>query len=225
MLINLLAESQGLPEAFRILSLFEHPFGMLWEPENVRMMQKSPLLLDYEKKTTKVQLKDSYEGEDEEDLPPKLQALVVSWDDAQIADYFYKYLLFHHTIYDEPYCYRCYKKQYKLEYSLEINPPTEAPIKSIYYYPDQSWKCGNEEAMETSSELEEALLSAKSLLENGTNPAKKVNNGPNLASSTRKYCLTFDGLEPGQSYSLTFSTEIDGLTIMQNIRSFECEEI
>ena len=35
LLLNLLAESQGLPEAFRILSLFEHQFMMLWEARDI----------------------------------------------------------------------------------------------------------------------------------------------------------------------------------------------
>ncbi len=43
--------------------------------------------------------------------------------------------------------------------------------------------------------------------------------------SPRKYNLTFDGLEPGIPYKITFSTEIDGMTITQTIRDFECEEI
>ncbi len=36
LLINLLAESQGLPEAIRILALFEHQFAMVWEPQNIK---------------------------------------------------------------------------------------------------------------------------------------------------------------------------------------------
>ena len=38
----------------------------------------------------------------------------------------------------------------------------------------------------------------------------------------RKYNLTFDGLSPGKNYKLVFSTEVDGRTVTQAIRNFEC---
>ena len=84
MLMNLLAESQGLPEAFRILSLFEHQFGMLWEPNNLRMFQKRPEMAnDFNEKK-------KLEESDDDEKKTKLQTLVVAWDDAEIADYVYR---------------------------------------------------------------------------------------------------------------------------------------
>lgn len=41
----------------------------------------------------------------------------------------------------------------------------------------------------------------------------------------RKYSLSFDGLEAGQTYKLTFSTEVDGRTVAQTIRNFECDDV
>jgi hypothetical protein len=72
LLINLLAESQGLPDALRILSLFEHQFGMLWEPVTSSVSSSRIAL------------------QAEEDKERRLHTLVVAWDDALIAEYFHK---------------------------------------------------------------------------------------------------------------------------------------
>ncbi len=106
MLINLLAESQGLPEALRVLALFEHQFAMLWEAKNVRLLQKMPSVftvaavpslaanggakVKFKEEDGKKEKKEALDtlGEDKGKRP---QTLVVTWDDAEIADYFYKY--------------------------------------------------------------------------------------------------------------------------------------
>ncbi len=101
MLINLLAESQGLPESLRILALFEHQFAMLWEPNNIRLTQKMPLPspvgsnLNGDSKKDPGEKKDPKKDSDEFgllglDKGAKLQSLIVTWDDADIADYFHK---------------------------------------------------------------------------------------------------------------------------------------
>lgn len=86
---------------------------------------------------------------------------------------------------------------------MEITPAVEAPIKSILYYQDSSWmQC---EQMEL---LGNAFVTEKS-----------------NATKARKYSISFDGLEPGKAYRLMFSTEINGLTITQTARDFECAEM
>lgn len=90
---------------------------------------------------------------------------------------------------------------------MEISPETEAPIKSILYYSDSSWmQC---------EQLE--LLGNNMFVEKPEKPASYEH--------PRKYSLTFDGLEANQNYKLIFSTEINGRTIMQTIRDFECLEV
>ncbi len=84
MLMNLLAESQGLPESLRILAIFEHQFGMLWQPQNVSMTQK--MVSKYDKKA-EAEAEGSGGGGVQ---PSQLQTLLISWDDAEIADYFYR---------------------------------------------------------------------------------------------------------------------------------------
>ncbi len=92
---------------------------------------------------------------------------------------------------------------------MEIAPETEAPIKSILYYPDTSWQ-----ACETMD-----LLSDNSF--NFVGDGSSVDD-LKKTEFVRKYSVSFDGLEPGKLYKLTFSTEIDGRTITQIIRDFEC---
>ncbi len=119
--MNLLAESQGLPDAVRILSLFEHQFSMLWEPENISIIQQRPSTQNLfveskdksrkngsakDKKPTKEdgdrggdgdkedkedkKEKDKDGSDDEGQSDDRLQSIVVSWDDAEIAKYFYR---------------------------------------------------------------------------------------------------------------------------------------
>ena len=96
--MNLLAESQGLPDALRVLSLFEHEFSMLWTPKNIQMLQKRETL----SVTNLVSEKGDHSvgggalglGKIEEEEGTKLenppQTLIVAWDDAQIAEYFHQ---------------------------------------------------------------------------------------------------------------------------------------
>ena len=97
----------------------------------------------------------------------------------------------------------CYKKKYTLEYTVEISPDTEAPIKSLLYYKDSSWMACEEMSLLANDYLAEKPLAPR--------------------MTPRKYSTSFDGLEPGTSYKLTFSTEIDGRTVSQTIRNFDCD--
>lgn len=95
LLINLLAESQGLPDALRILALFEHQFAMLWEPLNIRLMQRRNSLgnlnhLDNDKKALNKMEEVVEVAVKNQEKKNNLQSLVISWDDAEIADYFYR---------------------------------------------------------------------------------------------------------------------------------------
>ena len=40
LLLNLLAETSGVPESFRILTLFDKKFQSLWKPQNLRLALK-----------------------------------------------------------------------------------------------------------------------------------------------------------------------------------------
>ena len=80
LLLNLLAETSGLPESFRILTLFDKKFQGLWKPQNLRF--------------------EEYETE----LAgggPKAHSIVVRWNDAPIGHFLANYdssLSFEYTI-------------------------------------------------------------------------------------------------------------------------------
>ena len=42
--LNLLAETSGLPESFRILTLFDKKFQSLWKPQNLRFEEYETIL-------------------------------------------------------------------------------------------------------------------------------------------------------------------------------------
>ena len=44
LLLNLLAETSGLPESFRILTLFDKKFQSLWKPQNLRFEEYETVL-------------------------------------------------------------------------------------------------------------------------------------------------------------------------------------
>ena len=44
LLLNLLAETSGLPESFRILTLLDKKFAFLWKPQNLRFEEYETVL-------------------------------------------------------------------------------------------------------------------------------------------------------------------------------------
>ena len=98
------------------MSLFEHQFMMLWEARNISIRQKAPSignLVKESKRSSKPKNNDKKdsgkdvgdkkekkgkegsesEADDNDDLieNTRLQSIIVSWDDAAIAKYFYRY--------------------------------------------------------------------------------------------------------------------------------------
>jgi hypothetical protein len=82
---------------------------------------------------------------------------------------------------------------------------TEAPIKSILYFDDNSWVC---------QEMSDMMIGEDAGIK------KRL-----MMGKAKKYLLAFDGLLPRKDgYKLIFSTEIDGKTVAQTIRYFECTD-
>ena len=96
LLMNLLAESQGLPDALRVLSIFEHEFSLLWAPVNIRLVQSAdaatPKLIRNERGEAENNKEAGGEKEEEEkkEREKAPQTLVVAFDDAAIASYFHE---------------------------------------------------------------------------------------------------------------------------------------
>ena len=65
--LNLLAETSGLPESFRILTLFDKKFQLLWKPQNLRFEEYETILAGQKFKS---------------------HSIVVRWNDAPISHFF-----------------------------------------------------------------------------------------------------------------------------------------
>ena len=93
------------------------------------------------------------------------------------------------------------------EYTVEINPPTEAPLKSYFYHniPDFGHFSDTQ-----------SLLSHK----NASIDSKMSEEEFGLAmASIYKYSCRFDGLEENIDYTVSISIELDGKTITQVTRT------
>lgn len=80
LLLNLLAETSGLPESFRILTLFDKKFQSLWKPQNLRFEEYETVIPNQKTKS---------------------HAIVVRWNDAPIGHFLAHYdnkLSFEYTI-------------------------------------------------------------------------------------------------------------------------------
>ena len=80
LLLNLLAETSGLPESFRILTLFDKKFQSLWKPQNLRFEEYETVLPN---------------------RTVKSRSIIVRWNDAPIGHFLTTYnrnLAFEYTI-------------------------------------------------------------------------------------------------------------------------------
>ena len=80
LLLNLLAETSGLPESFRILTLFDKKFQSLWKPQNLRFEEYETVLPN---------------------RTVKSRSIIVRWNDAPIGHFLTNYnaaLAFEYTI-------------------------------------------------------------------------------------------------------------------------------
>ena len=80
LLLNLLAETSGLPESFRILTLFDKKFQSLWKPQNLRFEEYETVLPN---------------------RTIKSRSIIVRWNDAPIGHFLANYnatLAFEYTI-------------------------------------------------------------------------------------------------------------------------------
>ena len=80
LLLNLLAETSGLPESFRILTLFDKKFQSLWKPQNLRFEEYETVLPN---------------------RTVKSRSIIVRWNDAPIGHFLSNYnsnLAFEYTI-------------------------------------------------------------------------------------------------------------------------------
>jgi hypothetical protein len=94
-----------------------------------------------------------------------------------------------------------------LEYTVEINPPTEASVKSYLYHdvPDLRGVISESKALMVATGGKKSSFSSS---------LSDEEFGLSMASMY-KYSSRFDGLCSDVDYTVTLSTELDGKTITQ----------
>lgn len=179
LLMDLLAEASGLVQSLRILSMFDRGFQKLWNAANVRIHVDQQML-----KSDKI----GAAGVEEEEGREEDVSIIVSWDDCDMADYFCQ---------NNP--------STVMEYTAEISPETEIPIKSFQYYKSLGFLAGD--------------IDKESLV------VRKSGSLLNESNSLTKYSARFDGLKPGTSYDIHIATELDGKTVVQTKHTFKTVQI
>ena len=132
LLMQLLAEqSSGLAQAFRILCVFDKHFQRLWKPRDNKVIVQRPLIntftldpQDKGKRARIIQFATVYTCkktisiiESKSNIKDQIpKSVIVLWNDAEIFPYIRT------------------KIKDILEYTVEISPPTEAPIKNFLYH-------------------------------------------------------------------------------------------
>jgi len=171
LLMDLLAEASGIVQSLRILSMFDRQFQNLWNASDVQIS-----IDQYDQLRDPGQEASDHEGEGS-------LSILVTWGDCDMADYFCRH-----------------NPGTVLEYTAEIAPDTEIPIKSFQYY----------KSLNFLPDKRDSILIAKSerLLENESH-------------SLSKYRARFDGLMPGTSYDIHIATELDGKTVVQTKRTIK----
>lgn len=208
LLMNLLAEqSTGLAHSFRMLSVFDKHFQRLWRPRDVKVVVQRYTVpkFSFEDHTSPLESAQAQKTPvtpgGGEDKPPL--SVWVLWNDASIASYIAKKV-----------------SRSPFEYTVEINPPTEAPVKSYLYHtvPDLGTDSDRDSALSSSSTTSD---SKALMLATGGKKTSFLSSsisdeefGLSLASMY-KYSCRFDGLSDGVDYTISIATELDGKTITQ----------
>jgi len=172
LLMDLLAESSGLVQPLRILSMFDRHFQALWQPRDFHIHLERENDLANNDSILPLYIPDTEELEE--------VSILVTWEDCAMADYIVSSGLAR-----------------ILEYTLEIQPMTEAPIKSFQYY----------ESLGFPSPLESDHM-------------LKVPGVTGIGSGS-KYSARFDGLDPSTKYTIHISTELEGKTVVQGKHEFQ----
>lgn len=176
LLMDLLAESSGLVQPLRILSMFDRHFQALWTPRDLQIHVERELSTTVEQV---LQPQVSVEGGEGE------VSILVTWEDCGMAEYVVENKLARF-----------------LEYTLEIQPDTEVPIKSFQYFKSLGFTCQPEE----------------------TSQLLKLQGLPLIASGNSKYSARFDSLNPTTKYTIHISTELDGKTVVQGKHVFQASQ-
>ena len=216
LLLNLLAETSGLPESFRILTLFDKKFQSLWKPQNLRFEE-------YETVVPSQKLKS--------------HSIIVRWNDAPIGHFLANYdssLSFEYTIDINP----GPLNELGLKSVLYKKDPKGVPL------PPTTLDKNSHSHLNPTKEMMTATINSGTnnvesfhLLETGGDGGTsdgmyqdaqhhcqdQQHQQPSSGNGTEKfrYEVTFDNIvSHEEEYVVTISTELNGRTVTQMVERF-----
>ncbi|XP_059090515.1 uncharacterized protein LOC131886258 isoform X2 [Tigriopus californicus] len=215
LLLNLLAETSGLPESFRILTLFDKKFQSLWKPQNLRFEE-------YETVVPNQKIKS--------------HSIIVRWNDAPISHFLANYqssLSFEYTIDIHPapanelglksVLYKKGPPGTRSQAKISQTCLSKSPSQHLHYMTASHASVSH--ASEHPNNVE-----SFNLLETGmdpaTGPARIVtglsgSSSFNEAVKSFRYEVTFDNIVSDETeYTVTISTELNGRTVTQMVEKF-----
>ena len=236
LLLNLLAETSGLPESFRILTLLDKKFQSLWKPQNLRFEEYETILPNQKLRS---------------------HSIIVRWNDAPIAHFLANYdasLSFEYTIDISPSPVAeiglksvLYKRDNDQEESQPFIQPTRAELDEELYrakpgdkssterpllsnYTQTHYKCNSADAHGSNNATMKGNDDDRSIhnLEKGNtgtttgNVAEKITGSQYGKDRNRfRYEVCFDNIvEEEDEYTVTISTELNGRTVTQMVEKF-----
>ena len=193
LLLNLLAETSGLPESFRILTLFDKKFQGLWKPQNLRFEEYETVL----------------PAPNPRESPLRSHSIVVRWNDAPIGHFLANYdssLSFEYTIDINPAPANALGLKSVLYKKVSVD---------ARYVPDALSIGKSKNAIRSASSVNN--VEAIHLLESGNNGDGKRSPLP----ASYRYSVAFDNIVSQEDeYTVTISTELNGRTVTQTVEKF-----
>ena len=195
LLLNLLAETSGLPESFRILTLLDKKFQSLWKPQNLRFEEYETVLPNQKLRS---------------------HSIVVRWNDAPIGHFLAHYdasLSFEYTIDINP----GPVAEMGLK-SVLYKKDSDADVTENHHDGLNGGECKGATERLLPPSCNYHSKDATHFMESGAAP-------PNASSSQRKdrfrYEVCFDNIvEQEDQYTVTISTELNGRTVTQMVEKF-----
>ena len=215
LLLNLLAETSGLPESFRILTLFDKKFQSLWKPQNLRFEE-------YETVVPSQKLKS--------------HSIIVRWNDAPIGHFLANYdssLSFEYTIDINP----GPLNELGLKSVLYKKDPKGIAMSASATV-DRNSHGGNPSKEMMTATINTGTNNVESfhLLETGgggsgsneytdsqqqQHPQQQPGNSSLNGAEKFRYEVTFDNIvSQEEEYVVTISTELNGRTVTQMVERF-----
>ena len=228
LLLNLLAETSGLPESFRILTLLDKKFQSLWKPQNLRFEEYETILPNQKLRS---------------------HSIIVRWNDAPIAHFLANYdasLSFEYTIDISPSPVAeiglksvLYKKDNEQDETQPTNHQvdedlngvkmgekscTEQPLLS--HYREHQYRCNSTAHSNNKKPGNDDDMSIHNMEKGntGTTGSSAEKNAGTKYSKDRnrfRYEVCFDNIvEEEEEYTVTISTELNGRTVTQMVEKF-----